>query len=62
MTTRVRELSISEGQYILRLTKTTRDATVRTRAMIVLRSYQGFSPPKIAKMIYWSPAWIRRTI
>ena len=30
--------------------------------MIVLHSMQGFSPPKIARMVYWSPAWVRRVI
>lgn len=59
---RVRELALSESHYVSRLCKTTRDATVRTRAMIVLHSMQGFSPPKIARMVYWSPAWVRRVI
>jgi hypothetical protein len=35
---RVRELPLTESHYVSRLTRTTRDATVRTRAMIVLRS------------------------
>lgn len=59
---RVRELPVSESHHVSRLTRTTRDATVRTRAMIVLHSMQGFSPPKIARMVYWSPAWVRRVI
>ena len=59
---RVRELPLGESHYVSRLCKATRDATVRTRAMIVLHSMQGFSPPKIAHMVYWSPAWVRRVI
>ncbi len=59
---RVREFPLSESNYVSRLTRTTRDATVRTRAMIVLHSMQGFSRPKIARMVYWSPAWVRRVI
>ena len=59
---RVRELSLSESHYVSRLCKTTRDAIARTRAMIVLHSMQGFSPPKIARMVYWSPAWVRRVV
>ena len=59
---RVRELALSESHYVSRLTRTTRDATVRTRAIIVLHSMQGFSPPKIARLVYWSPAWVRRVI
>ena len=59
---RVRELSPSEGQALSRLVRHTRDATVRTRAMVVLHRYQGFSPPKIARMVWWSEDWVRRII
>lgn len=59
---RVRDLSISEGQYLSKLARTTRDVTVLKRAQIVLHSYQGFSPPKIARMVWWSEAWVRRVI
>jgi len=59
---RVRELSVSEGQALSRLIKRTRDVTVRTRAMVVLHSHQGFSPPKIARMVWWSEDWVRRII
>jgi len=48
---RVRELSISEGQALSRLVRWTKDVTVMKRAMVVLYSYQGFSPPKIARMV-----------
>ncbi len=59
---RVRELTIPEGKYLSRLTRRTRDATVRIRATVLLHSYQGFSPPKIARMVRWSPEWVRRVI
>jgi transposase len=30
--------------------------------MVVLHSYQGFSPPKIAQLVGWSEKWVRRII
>jgi transposase len=59
---RVRPLSDEEGQALSRLVKRSHDATVAQRAMVVLHSYQGFSPPKIASMIFWSEAWVHRVI
>lgn len=59
---RVRNLSIAEGKYLSKLARTTRDVTALKRAQIVLHSYQGFSPPKIARMVWWSEAWVRRII
>ncbi len=59
---RVRDLTLEEGRYLSRLTRTTRDVTVLKRAMVVLHSYQGSSPSKIARMIGWSLAWVRRII
>ncbi len=59
---RVRELSDEEGQALSRLVKRSSDATVAKRAMVVLHSFQGFSPPKIASMIFWSEAWVRQVI
>ena len=38
------------------------DPTVVKRAMIVLPSFQGFSPPKIAGLALWSQDWVRRVI
>lgn len=32
------------------------------RTMVILHSYQGFTPPKIAQMLWWSEAWVRRII
>ena len=43
---RVRPLSDEEGQGLSRLVKRSNDATVAKRAKIVIRSYQGFSPPR----------------
>jgi transposase len=59
---RVRAISDEEGQALSRLVKRSNDATVAKRAMVVLHSYQGFSPPKIASMIFWSEAWVRQVI
>ena len=59
---RVRELSDEEGQALSRLVRRTNEATVAKRAMVVLHSYQGFSPPKIASIIFWSEAWVRQVI
>jgi transposase len=59
---RVRPLSDEEGPALSRLVKRSHDATVAKRAMVVLHSYQGFSPPKIASMIFWSEAWVRQVI
>jgi transposase len=59
---RVRPLSDEEGPALSRLVKRSNDATVAKRAMVVLHSYQGFSPPKIASMIFWSEAWVRQVI
>ena len=35
---------------------------MQTRAMVILHSHQGFSPPKIARMGWWSEDWVRRII
>ena len=54
---RVRELSLSEGEALSRLVRRTKDVTVMKRAMVILHSHQGFSPPKIAQMVSWSEDW-----
>lgn len=59
---RVRPLSDEEGQALSRWVTRSSDATVAKRARVVLHSYQGFSPPKIASMIFWSEEWARRVI
>jgi transposase len=58
----VRDLSPEEGEAITRLMNRTRDPTVVRRAQVVLHSNQGFSPPKIAAMVWWSEGWVRRVI
>jgi transposase len=55
-------LSLAEGQSLSRLARRTTDVTVMKRAMVILHSHQGFSPPKIAEMIWWSEDWVRRII
>ena len=42
--------------------KRSNDPTVVKRAMIILHSFQGFSPPKIAGLVLWSEDWVRRVI
>lgn len=59
---RVHDLSIPEGQSLQRLLRRTRDVTVLKRVEIVLYSNQGFSPPKIARMVGWSLGWVRDVI
>ena len=59
---RVRELSLSEGEALSRLVRRTKDVTVMKRAMVILHSHQGFRPPKIAQMVWWSEDWVRRII
>lgn len=58
----VRDLGLEEGASISRLMRDTRDPTVMRRCQVVLPSNQGFSPPKIAKMVWWSEDWVRRVI
>jgi len=58
----VRHLPGEEGEAINRLMNRTRDPTVMRRAQVVLHSNQGFSPPKIAAMVFWSEEWVRRVI
>lgn len=58
----VRDLGLEEGASISRLMRDTRDPTVMRRCQVVLHSNQGFSPPKIAKMVWWSEDWVRRVI
>ena len=55
---RVRDLALEEGRYMGKLVRTTRDVTALKRAVVVLHSDQGFSPPKIARMVGWSEAWV----
>src|SRR5579859_4475284 len=59
---RARHIPTEEGESISRLMDRTRDPTMMRRAQVVLHSNQGFSPPKIAAMVFWSEGWVRRVI
>ena len=59
---RVREIPQGEAESLHRLMQRTRDPTVMRRCQVLFHSMQGFSPPKIASMVFWSEAWVRRVI
>lgn len=59
---RVREIPQGEAESLHRLMNRTRDPTVMRRCQVVFHSMQGFSPPKIARMVFWSEEWVRRVI
>jgi transposase len=59
---RVREIPQGEAESLHRLMNRTHDPTVMRRCQVVFHSMQGFSPPKIAAMVFWSEAWVRRVI
>src|SRR5712664_32700 len=59
---RVREIPDEEGTSLHRLMQRTRHRTVMRRCQVVFHSMQGFSPPKIARMVFWSEEWVRRVI
>ena len=59
---RVREIPQGEAESLHRLMNRTRDPTVMRRGQVVFHSMQGFSPPKIAAMVFWSEQWVRRVI
>jgi transposase len=59
---RVREIPQGEAESLHRLMQRTRDPTVMRRCQVIFHSMQGFSPPKIASMVFWSEAWVRRVI
>jgi transposase len=59
---RVREIPQGEAESLHRLMNRTRDPTVMRRCQVIFHSMQGFSPPKIAGMVFWSEEWVRRVI
>lgn len=59
---RVREIPQGEAESLHRLMNRTHDPTVMRRCQVVFHSMQGFSPPKIATMVFWSEEWVRRVI
>ena len=62
MTLRVRPITNAEGNRLLRLTRTTNSVVTMRRAQAVLHSAQGFSPPRIAAMLFMSPDWVRHIL
>ena len=62
MVLRVRELTLEEGQKLQRILRHGQNAIEFKRAQIVLASYQGFTPPKIAVIALMSEDYIRGVI
>jgi len=62
VTLHVRPITDAEGNRLLRLTRTTDSVVTMRRAQAVLHSAQGFSPPRIAAMLFMSPAWVRHIL
>lgn len=58
----VREIPEGEAESLQRLMNLTRDPAVMRRCQVVSHSMQGFSPPKLASMVFWSEEWVRRVI
>lgn len=62
MVRRVRPISNEEGQKLARLCRHPSDAIELHRAMVILSSAQGFTPPYIARLVGYSPDWVRTLI
>jgi transposase len=62
MVRRVRPISNEEGQKLARICRHPTDAYELHRAMVILQSAQGFTPPYIAQMVGYSPDWVRTLI
>ncbi len=62
MARRVRPISNEEGQKLARICRHPSDAYELHRAMVILQSAQGFTPPYIAQMVGYSPDWVRTLI
>jgi transposase len=62
MVRRVRAISNEEGQKLARLCRHPSDAIELHRAMVILSSAQGFTPPYIARLVGYSPDWVRTLI
>ncbi|MFZ0831007.1 MAG: helix-turn-helix domain-containing protein, partial [Thermoplasmata archaeon] len=62
MVRRVRTISNEEGQKLARLCRHPSDAIELHRAMVILSSAQGFTPPYIARLVGYSPDWVRTLI
>ena len=59
---RVRPLSDAEVAALRRLERTTRDASIRTRCLMLLHSHAGLTPPAIGRVLGRSPDTVRRAI
>jgi hypothetical protein len=62
MVRRVRPISNEEGQKLARICRHLTDTHELHRAMVILQSAQGYTPPYIAEMSGDSPAWVRTLI
>ncbi len=62
MVLRVRELTLEEGQKLRRILRHGQDAIEFKRAQIILASYQGNTPPRIAVIALMSEDYIRGVI
>jgi transposase len=62
MVLRVRELSLEEGEKLRRIVRHGQNAIEFKRAQIVLASYQGNTPPRIAVIALASEDYIRGVI
>ena len=58
----VRELSVTEGQRLQRITRTSKDPVRLRRATITMASAQGQSVPDIARMFATTEGYVRRVI
>jgi len=56
------ELSDEEGNRLHRLMKATRDVVVLRRAMVVMQSAQGYTPPRIAELMDLDVGYVREII
>lgn len=62
MVLRVRDLTLEEGEKLRRIVRHGQDAIEFKRAQIVLASYQGNTPPRIAVIALASEDYIRGVI
>lgn len=62
MVRHVRPITNEEGQKLARIGRHPTDAYELHRAMVILQSAQGFTPPYIADMVGYSPDWVRTLI
>ncbi|MGQ0797228.1 MAG: IS630 family transposase [Methanobacteriota archaeon] len=56
------ELSDEEGNRLHRLMKATRDVVVLRRAMVVMQSAQGYTPPRIAELMGLDVGYVREIV